>query len=151
MTKGVRRAAATSHGVRLEIVERLDPAAVVALYQAGGWWKESRAWRAQIPKMIEGSLVFVTATTREGRVVGMGRAISDGASDAYIQDVVVMRELRGHGIGARIISRLVRELRRRKVGWIGLVAEPGTTRFYRRLGFEPLVGYQPMLFQGKAS
>ena len=28
----------------------------------------------------------------------------------------------------------------------GLVAEPGTQRFYEELGYGPLVNYQPMLY-----
>jgi membrane protein insertase Oxa1/YidC/SpoIIIJ len=31
--------------------------------------------------------------------------------------------------------------------WIGLVAEPGTQKFYEKLGFHPLTGFQPMLYQ----
>jgi len=64
----------------------------VDLYRAGGWWQEEPAWRAAIPQMIRGSLCFLLAREPGGRVVGMGRVISDGASDGYIQDVVVLPE-----------------------------------------------------------
>jgi len=74
----------------------------------------------------------------------MGRAISDGASDAYIQDVTVLAAFRGQGIGARLIALLRDRLVERGIGWIGLVAEPGTEAFYRRLGFEVMAGHVPM-------
>ena len=54
---------------------------------------------------------------------------------------------RGRGLGAAIIRRLVEELRARRIGWIGLVAEPGTEPFYRRLGFAALAGHVPMLLE----
>ena len=56
----------------------------------------------------------------------MGRAISDLVSDAYIQDVTVLKEYRGKGIGKIIIQTLVEELKTKGVEWIGLVAATGT-------------------------
>lgn len=119
--------------------------AVVELYRAGGWWEESPAARAIVPQMIRGSFCFLVAREPDGRIVGMGRAISDGVSDAYIQDVVVRRELRGRGIGAEIVRRLTARCQEAGLAWIGLIAEPDTQAFYTPLGFAPMVGYQPML------
>lgn len=130
--------------IRYQIVTELPVETVVELYQAGGWWQESARGRAIIPQMIRGSLCFVVARTDDDRVVGMGRAISDGVSDAYIQDVVVRSELRGQGIGAGIIRTLVEQCQQRGIEWLGLVAEPGTTQFYGELGFKPLAGYVAM-------
>jgi aralkylamine N-acetyltransferase len=123
--------------------------AVVELYRAGGWWEESPAARAIVPQMIRGSFCFLVAREPDGRIVGMGRAISDGVSDAYIQDVVVRRELRGRGIGAEIVRRLTARCQEAGLAWIGLIAEPETQEFYRPLGFAPMVGYQPMLHRKK--
>jgi ribosomal protein S18 acetylase RimI-like enzyme len=77
----------------------------------------------------------------------MGRVISDGASDGYIQDVVVLPEFRGRGIGREIIRRLTDRCVAAGLTWIGLVAEPNTQEFYEALGFQPLTGFQPMLYQ----
>ena len=130
--------------IRYQIVTELPVETVVELYQAGGWWQESARGRAIIPRMISGSLSFVVAIDENDRVVGMGRAISDGVSDAYIQDVVVRQQLRGQGIGGGIIRTLVEQCQQRGIEWLGLVAEPGTTDFYAELGFKPLAGYVAM-------
>ena len=127
-----------------EIVTAAPLDAIVELYQAGGWWKESSEWRAVVPRMIQGSFCFMICKESEGRIVGMGRAISDGVSDAYIQDVVVLRSHRGRGIGAELVRRLAEHCAARSISWIGLVAEPGTQPFYERLGFRAFEG-QPML------
>lgn len=131
--------------VSYEVVRSAPLEAVVALYEAGGWWKESAEWRAIIPKMIEGSFCFMVAREPDGRLVGMGRAISDGVSDAYIQDVVVLRSHRGRQIGAELVRRLAEHCAGHGISWIGLIAEPGTQPFYERLGFRPFAG-QPMLY-----
>jgi GNAT superfamily N-acetyltransferase len=96
--------------------------------------------------MIRGSLAFMVARELNGRIVGMARVISDGYSDAYIQDVVVLKTHRGLGIGRELIRRLTQFCVARKIAWIGVIAEPGTQEFYGDLGYGPLVDYQPMLY-----
>ncbi|MBP1611878.1 MAG: GCN5-related N-acetyltransferase [Acidobacteria bacterium] len=118
--------------------------AIVSLYEAGGWWAETPRARAIIPATVTGSFCFLVARETDGRVVGMARAISDGVSDAYIQDVVVLKECRGRGIGRELVRRVRDYCAERQLEWIGLVAEPGTTPFYEELGFEVLDGYAAM-------
>ncbi len=119
---------------------------IVELYKAAGWWQESPEARETIPAMIRGSVRFMVARSIDGRIVGMARVISDGYSDAYIQDVVVLKDYRGRGVGRELVRRLTQFCVSRKIGWIGLVAEPGTQSLYEELGYGPLVGYQPMLY-----
>ncbi len=132
--------------ISYEILREAPVDSIVELYKAGGWWQESEAWRQVIPRMIAGSFCFMVARAADGTLVGMGRAISDGCSDAYIQDVVVLSAYRKQGIGAEIIRRLVAFCQQRQITWVGLIAEPGTQPFYQSLGFGELVGYRPMLF-----
>ena len=119
---------------------------IVELYKAAGWWQESPEARAVIPSMIRGSFCFMVARSLEGRIVGMARVISDGCSDAYIQDVVVLASYRGRGVGRELVRRLTQFCVARKLAWIGLVAEPGTQGLYQELGYGPLIDYQPMLY-----
>ena len=131
--------------ITYEMVDNAPTEAIVALYQAGGWWRETPSARAVIPAVIRGSFCFMVAREADGRIVGMGRVISDGVSDAYIQDVVVLAPHRGRGIGRELVRRLTARCIGAGIGWIGLVAEPGTQPFYQPLGFSPLAGYQAML------
>ena len=131
--------------LRYEIVTAWPTEDVVALYESAGWWRESVAGRDGVAPMIAGSFAFLVVIEGD-RAIGMGRAISDAASDAYIQDVVVLPEHRGRGIGAEVIKRLTRHCTDRGLVWIGLVAEPGTTAFYERLGFRAMKDFVPMRF-----
>lgn len=128
--------------ISLQIIRRASEEEVERLYRHAEWWQED--WeKSFIAPMIEGSFLFAGAFF-ENRLIGMGRVLSDGASDAYIQDVTVLREFRGQGIGSQIISFLVKELRRRDIDWIGLIGEPGTKAFYQRLGFQEMKNFIPM-------
>lgn len=133
------------------IVKDWDFSALLKLYRAGGWWKEE--WDPSgIADLVRSSFAFAIAVDREsGTTVGMGRVISDGVSDAYIQDLVVLPEFRGSGVGRMLLDKLVDECLSRGITWIALVAEPGTLDFYAGSGFVPMEGHVPMRFRGKGS
>jgi ribosomal protein S18 acetylase RimI-like enzyme len=134
--------------VKTLIADTWDTDQIVALYRAGGWWKEEYD-PAGIPSLIAGSFLFVVAVDKtSGSAVGMGRVISDGVSDGYIQDLVVLPEFRRSGIGRQIVTMLVQESRKRGLGWIALVSQPGCEEFYSLLGFKKMEGYVPLLFEG---
>jgi GNAT superfamily N-acetyltransferase len=136
-------------GVDLHVVTAWDAGEIVALYRSAGWWQEERDDPSEIPDLIRGSLVFVVAVDRRsGKAIGMGRAISDGVSDAYIQDLVVLPAYRGRGVGGAILGRILAACRDRGIGWIGLIAEGGSGDFYRRLGFGVDEGDLPMMYRG---
>jgi spermidine synthase len=118
---------------------------VLELYRLQGWWGPPTDHDPQLAEaIIRGSHCFFIAT-HEGRLVGMGRTISDRASDAYIQDLTVRPEFREKGIGTRMVNELIARLKRDGLGWIGLVAEAGTWDFYRRAGFAEMPGSVLML------
>jgi spermidine synthase len=75
----------------------------------------------------------------------MGRSISDGVSDAYIQDVTVSKPFRGKGIGSQLVTKILEKLEKDGIEWIGLIAERGSARFYQPLGFTEMSNSTPML------
>ena len=132
--------------IRVEVVESWEEDAIVDLYRAGGWWKEGMD-PTRLGELIEGSFLFAVAIDiSTGKTVGMGRVISDGIADAYVQDLVVLEGWKEMGVGRMILSRLLEECISHKITWIGLIAEPGTESFYRSFGFMPMVDHVPMLF-----
>jgi aralkylamine N-acetyltransferase len=122
---------------------------IAELYRAGGWWKEEYD-PAALGSLIRGSFSFAVAVdTKTGRAIGMGRVLSDGVSDGYIQDLVVLPDYRDRGIGREIVSALVRRCTQSGITWIALIAEPDTETFYLPLGFVPMEGYVPLIFRGE--
>lgn len=136
-----------SNPVDVRVVTSWKPEEIVALYKAAGWWKE---WYdpAGVPMLILKSFAFAVAVdTVSGKAVGMGRVLSDGVSDGYIQDVVVLPEYRHREVGKQVIEVLVQACLERGVTWIGLVATPGSVPFYEDCGFHPMLGHTPMLYR----
>ena len=134
--------------IQYSFVKKADPAEILALYRLPGWWQtdDNPQYLETVGKIVSDTFCFVVARL-EGKLVGMGRALSDGVSDAYIQDVVVYSDFRGRGIGAEIVRRLIAFLREHDIQWIGLISEPGHEDFYERLGFARMENYTPMLLK----
>ena len=133
--------------IEIRFVDSWSIDEIVELYRAGGWWKESYD-TSLINQMITGSFVFaVVVDTTIDKAVGMGRVISDGISDAYIQDLVVLLKYRGHGIGKKLVDFLIKQCLSKGIVWIGVIAEPGSDKLYRGLGFKPMKDHIPMLYQ----
>jgi len=138
---------AVESDVVIRLVDGWDEDEIMHLYRAGGWWKDEYDLKT-IPSLIRGSFAFAVAIDqRSGHAIGMGRVLSDGVSDAYIQDLVVLPDFRKKGLGREIALALIRQCAGAGISWISLIAEPGTELFYRPLGFHPMGGYIPLLWK----
>lgn len=119
---------------------------IITLYKAHGWWTRGDG-PAALNRLIRGSHCFVVAQ-RSGEIIGMARAISDRAGDAYIQDVAVLPGHRGDGAGKGLVAAVCRRLKRDGIAWIALIAQDNSEKFYRKLGFTTLRRAAPMLIKG---
>jgi len=130
--------------IEIKIIKTAPLDLLAALYKDAGWWQESYG---DAPGFLHGivadSSLFAGAFA-DNKLIGMGRALSDMVSDAYIQDVAVLKKFQGRGIGKKIIQTLITGLKRKGVDWIGLIAQPGTAGFYESLGFQQLEGHVPL-------
>jgi GNAT superfamily N-acetyltransferase len=77
----------------------------------------------------------------------MGRILSDGVSDAYFQDLVVLPEYRGKGIGKKLVESLLKYCLSRGIQWISLIAEPGQDSFYSLMNFHHMKNHIPMKYK----
>ncbi len=117
---------------------------ILNLYKSAGWWEKENNEINIIYKIISGSHLFITASY-QNKIIGMGRAISDKASDAYIQDVTVNKDYRNRKIGSNIVSLLFNNLKEDGIKWIGLIAENNSHKFYTPMGFVSMKNAVPMV------
>jgi GNAT superfamily N-acetyltransferase len=71
----------------------------------------------------------------EDKLIGFGRAISDGAYQAAIYDVAVLPKYQGEKIGSTIVSSIVERIPH--CNFI-LYAAPGKEVFYEKLNFKKM-------------
>ena len=120
-------------------------AQITALYRQAGWWDEDAPDDpGLVARIVAGSHCFVIAG-HDDAIVGTGRAISDKASDAYLQDITVQESYRNQGLGSRIITMMIDRLRHDGIEWIGLIAEKKSYPLYEKLAFRRLAGATPLV------
>jgi len=88
----------------------------------------------ELRRMLAGSAAVVSLW-RGKRLVGFGRASSDGVFRAVLWDVVIPEDLQGQGLGRQLVQALLANPRLRGVERSYLMTTNGTG-FYRQLGFE---------------
>lgn len=77
------------------------------------------------------SALHALAEDDDGHAIGTGRLLSDG----HIGRMAVLREWRGHGVGAAILDALIVAARERGLGEAVLNAQTHALGFYERRGF----------------
>lgn len=107
---------------------------LLSLYESVGWTSYT-AYPNRLRQAYENSL-FVAGAYDGGRLIGAVRAVGDGVSIVFIQDLLVRPEYQRRGVGTRLM-RMVME-RYASVYQMELLTDdtPGTVAFYRSLGFE---------------
>jgi len=83
---------------------------------------------------FKNSMIKVFAFDGE-KLVGTGRALSDGVWRAAIYDVAILPEYQNKGIGGKIVEYLVQNS---GVDVIMLYANPGKEPFYKKFGFRKM-------------
>jgi ribosomal protein S18 acetylase RimI-like enzyme len=115
--------------------------------------RDAVRWGAVEPEALEIGLrhgLFSVCVLHQGQVVGCGRIVGDGGMYFYIQDIVVLPEFQGRGLGRRIMDAVMGYLQAhaRAGAFIGLMAARGVSGFYEKYGFaqRPTEQYGPGMF-----
>ena len=104
--------------------------------------RESAGWGCPLEHQVEAGLknsIYIVSAVHNERVIGMGRLVGDGVTICYVQDVIVLPQYQGQGIGKAIMERLIAYVKDNGFEntniTIGLFSAKGIEEFYRKLGF----------------
>ncbi len=68
-------------------------------------------------------------------LVGYVDSVSNGVTDAYIQDLTVHPDYQGKGIGTELMKRMIAKLKENKIYMISVLYDEKLVPFYNRFGF----------------
>ncbi len=125
-----------------EIVERdLTVEEYQRLRDAVGWSRlTDEAVAAGLPRGL-----FSVVVLHDRKAIGCGRLVGDGGPYFYLQDVIVLAEHRGRGLGRAIMEHVMGFLERHAEpgSFVGLMAAEDVAGFYEPYGFRVRPGRQP--------
>lgn len=123
----------------ISLDDRIETDEVVALYRANDWSSADKP--EQLLAALRNSHGLVTARL-DGRLVGLGNAISDGHLVVYYPHLLVHPEFQGQGIGRQMMAAL--QQRYAGLHMQMLTADGRAISFYENLGFSRAGQTQPM-------
>jgi GNAT superfamily N-acetyltransferase len=134
---------------------RVDRDAVWAFLSTQAYWGRWRD-RQTVNAQIDGAWRVVGAyEQRSGRLVGFARALSDGLALAYLADLFVLPDHRGHRLGHHLVSTMIDEGPGVRFRWLlhtsdahGLYTQygfsaPDATLLERRAQLDPVTPTTP--------
>ena len=102
------------------------------LFRKHAFWAQKRSV-SDLRRMLKGSTVVVSLW-RGKRLVGFGRASSDGLYRAVLWDIVVAGDLQGRGLGRTVVEALLESPALRGVERLYLMTT-NSASFYGQFGF----------------
>lgn len=130
--------------IRYEQTKQLEIQAVLDLYAAVEWTNYTNQ-----PAMLEQALtnsLYVLAAFDGEKVVGLLRAVGDGYSIVFIQDLLVLPDYQRQGIGSQLLRQVLAAFP--SVYQLHLLTsqEERTKQFYEALGFVDVADYQCLAY-----
>jgi GNAT superfamily N-acetyltransferase len=113
---------------------RIDVDAAYAFLSTEAYWGRWRT-REDFAHQVRAAWRVVGAYDPSGRMVGFARAVSDGLALAYLADVYVEPEHRGHGLGVAIVHEMIEAGPGRDFRW--LLHTSDAHGLYEKFGFGP--------------
>jgi GNAT superfamily N-acetyltransferase len=127
--------------ITVEIVpgSSLDGQTVIGLYDSVGWGAYTRDPDSLLRALVGSSTVVVARDVDQ--LLGLARVVSDGASIAYLQDVLVRPSAQRTGLGRRLVTAALEPYADVRQKVLLTDDEPQQKAFYESLGFSETRDY----------
>lgn len=112
----------------------IDFQKLLDLYDNVGWTTYTSD-QETLQKAINKSLYFLTAWSGQ-QLVGLLRAVGDGLTIIYIQDIIVLESFRRQGIGRALIKRTLDKYENVRQILLLTDEQPNIISFYKSVGFQ---------------
>lgn len=110
---------------------------IFPLYEAVGWTNYTSN-PTMLQNALEHSLFLISARDEDGKLIGFLRAVGDGYSIVYIQDIIVLPEYHRQGIGTQLLRQTMEHFKEVYQMILTTDSELKTVAFYESNGFTAL-------------
>ncbi|MGM0125756.1 hypothetical protein IGI37_003157 [Enterococcus sp. AZ194] len=113
--------------------KQIEQQQLVTLYDSVGWLAYTKE-PIKLSEAVKNSLVVISAWEK-GTLIGLIRAVGDGQTIIYIQDLLVMKEYQGKGLGSTLMQRLLNQYPEVRQKVLLTNETPTVRNFYEQCGF----------------
>jgi ribosomal protein S18 acetylase RimI-like enzyme len=85
---------------------------------------------------------FYICCYEKNKLIGFLDVVSNGVTDAYIQDVIVNPEYQGKGIGTNLMNNAIKKLKEDNIYMISVIFDESLLHFYKKFGFYMMLSGQ---------
>ena len=110
--------------------EKVSVKALADLRESVGWSRMEKEYGS--PSI---SSYYHIAVYEDDELIAYIDSVSNGVTDAYIQDLMVRPDHQGKGIGTELMNKMIRYLKEKHICIISVIYEEGLEPFYERFGF----------------
>ena len=114
--------------------ESISPEAMADLRESVGWNRMEKEYGNPLMTSF-----FHIAVYDEDQLVGFVDSVSNGVTDAYIQDLIVRPDYQGKGIGTDLMKKMIASLKEKHIYIISVIFEERLKPFYDRFGFNTML------------
>ena len=115
----------------------LIPEDISALRKAVGWNGMDQELRN--PSMTS---YYHIALYEGTEMIGVVDSVSNGVTDAYIQDLIVHPDYQRKGIGTELMNRMISYMKEKNIYMVSVLFEENLKSFYERFGFYTMLSGQ---------
>jgi len=115
---------------------------IADLREAVGWNRMESCYENELMNSY-----YHVAVYDNDKLIGYIDTVSNGVTDAYIQDLMVHPQYQGRGIGTELMNRTIAYLKESKIYMISVVFEERLLPFYKRFGFYPKLSGQMQTYE----
>jgi ribosomal protein S18 acetylase RimI-like enzyme len=123
--------------MRYEFSPQVYPKEVSELRYSVGWNEMEECYKDSLKRSY-----FYICCYEDNKLIGFLDVVSNGVTDAYIQDVMVNPYYQGKGVGTNLIKLAIDKLKEDKIYMISVIFQESLLSFYKKFGFNILLAGQ---------
>ena len=127
-----------------KINELIKPEDISSLREAVGWNRMDR----ELCNPLLTSYCHI-AVYEGNELIGYIDSISNGVTDAYIQDLMVHPKYQGKGIGTELMNRMIDYMKEKHIYIVSVIFEEKLKGFYERFGFYTMLSGQLETYESR--
>ncbi|WP_404456805.1 GNAT family N-acetyltransferase [Oceanobacillus kapialis] len=119
--------------ITYQYAKSIDNDKVMKLYKDAGWFAYTKD-AALLQQAIQQSLEVISAWDGD-KLVGLIRAVGDGLTILYIQDILVLKDYQNQGIATQLMEQMLDNYKNVRQKVLLTEEAPDVRHFYEKNGF----------------